>query len=165
MKKLISLTLALMLVLSLTVPAFAATTSDSEMKADGSTPISTTLDAHYTLIIPATTNIAWGATSTTLGGNEGAYGIDADPDASRLDAGKVVKITLTAGDFKCGENELTYTLSTGGYKATVAAPTSSVNVLIDTAVWDAAVSGTYNGTITFNAVYEDGTAGDIAATT
>lgn len=68
MKKIVSLLLALTLVMSLAIPAFATTVADTQ---GGSTELFTIVpDASYILVVPATVEIPFGATEYKIGSPE-----------------------------------------------------------------------------------------------
>lgn len=145
MKKTLSLILALTLVFSLTVPALAA--NDTE----GTTVIDTTIGETYTIVIPDSTTITFGATSTSIG--------DIGLDAAQLEPGNQVTFTadLTAAGVGAMEdvlgNELAYVMEidgTGTNTASFSTVTDlPVTIEITTAAWNAAPAGAYSDTITF----------------
>lgn len=170
MKKIVSIILVLVTVLSMSTMAFA----------DGTTTLTTTVPAAtYTLNIPADQTIAFGATSTEIGNVTVS-------NSAGFAEGKNIKVTFVYDSFKCedtttvipfsiypglsagvsasgdwtissgkcitfrGTSDGTATerggikLSNGNYVDVVV-----INVLIDSANWGKALGGDYTATITF----------------
>lgn len=165
MKKLTTLVLALALVASLVVPAFAANT----------TTLTTTVPAAtYTLNIPADQEIPYGATETNIGSVTVT-------DSSGFAEGKDLKVTLTYAPFTCDDistkipfsirfrnsseyghkldiksgGALTFKGSNSGTVGTYAAiesdAASRTLILISSTDWGKALAGNYSATITFTA--------------
>ena len=166
MKKLVSLLLAAMLLLAVSVPAYA----------DGSTTLTTEVPpATYTLSIPADQTVPFNATSTNIGNVT-------VPESSGFSVGKNLKVTITySGAFTCDSASTTipFTLNqhefngisssntaeiqSGGYLTFKGTSDGSVNtkatgksysidylfVKINSSDWGKALGGTYTATITF----------------
>ena len=151
MKKFISITLALVMMMAVTVPALAVGTVDiatKTTKADGSD------GNNYSVVIPANTTIAWGAESTKL---EGDFKVE-----THLLYGESLKVTVTSADNKMtyapNANEsfnLEFRLSgdTDFTVGTVQYPAVEKEVYVDVSAdaWNYAVVGEYVDTLTFSA--------------
>lgn len=151
MKKFISIALALVMMMAVTVPAFAVGTVDiatKTTKADGSD------GNNYSVVIPANTTIAWGAESTKL---EGDFKVE-----THLLYGESLKVTVTSADNKMtyapNANEsfnLDFSLSgdTDFTVGTVQYPAVEKEVYVDVSAdaWNYAVVGEYVDTLTFSA--------------
>lgn len=166
MKKLFTLVLVVLLVVSLAPAAFAANATP------GSTTLTTTVpDAEYTLNIPADQTITFGATSTEIGNVT-------ITDAKSFANGKNVKVTVTYDAFTSPSVKTTipFTLKydtghvnspfekpsgesfvfSGKYDGTVEekASLNSVEALIvyiASSDWGKALAGDYTATIAFTA--------------
>ncbi len=156
MKKILSLALALVMIMAVCVPAFAATQydngtagSNTDVLVDGVADLG---EGSYTVTIPAVVQIPWGKETT-------------DVDYSvfcQLKTGKRVKVTATSIDSKTMKNTaqtatLKYDLSDTTYTTTksvilASAPEkATVKVLIPKTNWDGASIDKYSGTLTFTA--------------
>ena len=152
MKKIIAIVMALVMMMAIAVPAFAAVEGGSNSgsdtiittkttKEDGSDPV------WYTVTIPATQEIFWEATTTDI-----EYKIN-----SQLATGDFVKVTV-AGSGLLKKDGSTATLA---YAITDAEYTASAEVVvneedtvtIDTtnAAWATVPVDTYSDTLTFTA--------------
>lgn len=151
MKKVLAFAMALVMMMAICVPAFAAFTggqgtngNETEIntlktKADGSDA------AWFTVTIPPTQDIYWEATTTPL-----SYKI-----SSQLETGKAVKITVKgSGLLKNGNNELVYRITDTEYTASAALVTDepdTVTIDTSTAAWTTVPVDTYSDTLTFEA--------------
>ena len=160
MKKIIAIVMALVMMMAVTVPAFAID-KDTAKEADGSQKGSATVatttsdtDATYSVTYPASTTIAWGDTAA----KNVNYAV-----TSQLPIGAALKVSVAAdnGGKMTSANapnyELVYTL-TGGAEETFSeinnavAPATAVEVSI--ADFSQAVPDVYTGTLTYTVVYE-----------
>lgn len=155
MKKLLTIMLALVMVLSLSVTALAAdnTFSPSDNAAK-STTVTFNVDPTYTVTIPATITLAKDEAS-------GSYKQDATITATgvRLLEGKVINVTL-AGDFTltAGTTNWSYTVKVGNSDTAIATgdivatfntdPAAQTSVLHFAAA-DPTYAGDYSDTVTF----------------
>ena len=154
MKKVISVVLALVMMMAVMVPAFAA-----ELNATTQSGNSTVLvdgvndkgDGTYSVEIPASVDLIWGDTTKA-----GEYKI-----TSQVQTDKRVKVTLAkAKDLTNAANE---TIEFAVADATTGIANSAVvnneshtfNLTIDASEWAAASIATYEGTITFTAELAD----------
>lgn len=151
MKKVLALAMALVMMMAICVPAFAAFTggqgtngNETEIntlktKADGSDA------AWFTVSIPTTRDIYWEATTTDV-----AYTI-----SSQLETGKAVKVTVAGnGVLTNGVDSLAYTITDAEYTTSGALVTDEGDtVTIDTssAAWTTVPVDTYSDTLTFTA--------------
>ncbi len=158
MKKILSIALALVMMMAVMVPAFAAELNvkdtdsgdviitTSTQKADG------TDGDWYVVTIPADTTIAWGAENTTLN-----YSAE-----THLLYGKTLDVDVTSADYvmtyapEAGvELDLAFALSgdTDVNFATVTYPavTKAISVDITADAWNYAIVGEYADTLTFSA--------------
>ncbi len=158
MKKIIAIVMALVMMMAVTIPVFAADpppiTKDTAQS--GQATVSTTTsdtDATYSVTYPAATTIAWGNTNPV----NVNYAV-----TSQLPIGATLKVSVAAdnGGIMTSENtnkySLTYTL-TGGAEETFAeinnavAPTTDVTVAI--ADFSNAVPDVYQGHVTYTVAY------------
>ena len=150
MKKVISVVLALVMMMAVMVPAFAATldvntqSGNSTVLVDG---VKDKGDGTYSVEIPASVDLIWGDTTKA-----GEYKI-----TSQVQTDKRVKVTLAkAKDLTNAANE---TIEFAVADATTGIANSAVvnneshtfNLTIDASEWAAASIATYEGTITFEA--------------
>ena len=150
MKKVISVVLALVMMMAVMVPAFAATldvntqSGNSTVLVDGITDKG---DGTYSVEIPASVDLIWGDTTKA-----GEYKI-----TSQVQTDKRVKVTLAkTKDLTNAANE---TIEFAVADATTGIANSAVvnneshtfNLTIDASEWAAASIATYEGTITFTA--------------
>lgn len=150
MKKLFAIALALVLVASLSVTAFAANTTG------GNADITTSIEPTYTVTIPANTNVNFNATETAFGAIE--------VTASQIHPDKQIRVTLTTdGELNntidttkvipyvikdaSGAAFTTATYLTEGDKTVL-----SIHITADD--WNAAYAGDYTDTVTFTVSYE-----------
>lgn len=154
MKKIISVVLALVMMMAVCVPAFAATldvntqSGNSTVLVDGVTDMG---EGTYSVEIPASVDLTWGDTTKA-----GEYKI-----TSQVQTDKRVKVTLEkAQDLTNAANE---TIEFAVADATTGIANSAVvnneahafNLTIDASEWAAASIATYEGTITFTAELAD----------
>ncbi len=155
MKKVLSLALALVMILAVTIPAFAidlnagAPAGNTQVLVDG---IADMGEGSYTVTIPAQVQIPWGNTEADV-----EYSI-----FCQLQTGKLIKVTAASADGGVMQNAsqtatLNYTLSDTTYITTksvileTAPETDAVRVNIPTANWEGASIDNYSGTLTFTA--------------
>lgn len=150
MKKLISVVLALVMMMAICVPAFAATlnattqSGNSTVLVDG---VSDKGDGTYSVEIPASVDLTWGDTTKA----------DEYKITSQVQTEKRVKVALAkAKDLTNAANE---TIEFAVADATTGIANSAVvnneahtfNLTIDASEWAAASIAAYEGTITFTA--------------
>ncbi len=155
MKKVLSLALALVMILAVTIPAFAidlnagTPAGNTQVLVDG---IADMGEGSYTVTIPAQVQIPWGNTTADV-----EYSI-----FCQLQTGKLVKVTAASADGGVMKNTaqtatLNYSLSDTTYTTTksvvleTAPEKSKVKVNIPTANWNGASIDNYSGTLTFTA--------------
>ena len=155
MKKIIAIVMALVMMMAVTVPAFAADITKDSAQAGQATVATTTddTDATYTVTYPAATTIAWGDTNAV----NVNYAV-----TSQLPIGASLKVSVAAdnnGEMTSANAvgyKLTYTL-TGGAEETFQeinnndAPSTDVTVAI--ADFSQAVPDVYTGTLTYTVAY------------
>lgn len=156
MKKIISIALALVMMFAICVPAFAAETKDITNDAPDAQDaviktVTTGETGTYTVKIPATTTIDWGAESTTL-----EYTVSA-----HLKSGDTLKVTAAAKDGNYTMTDanslpLAYTLEgdtayTTPANTVVTNEAKALNVKVAADAWAGAVISEYTGYITFTA--------------
>lgn len=157
MKKVISLVMALVMMMAIMVPAFAAELNATTQSGTATVQTDTsaiTGDGTYTVTYPATMNIVWSTTTTNFD-----YKV-----TSNLRTGKAVQVVVAdTGDglnmVNATNATLAYTLGgtttgkTTGPVVTDATFNYSINV--DSAVWAAAAIDTYSDTLTFTSTVVD----------
>ncbi len=158
MKKILSIALALVMMMAVMVPAFAADLSAKDTDAGDVIITTSTQKADgtdgdwYIVTIPADTTIAWGAENTALN-----YSVE-----THLLYGKTLDVDVTSADYvmtyapEAGvELDLAFALSgdTDANFATVTYPaeTKAVSVDITADAWNYAIVGAYSDTLTFSA--------------
>lgn len=152
MKKILSFALALVMMLAVCVPAFAADKEISNAAPDAQTAIVKTTttgnESNYSVTFPAETLITWGATSTDI-----VYKVSA-----QLEPDKYLAVSVTGNGTMTDANSktLAYTLSgdttantTANEVVTNLAKTLKIEVA--EAAWNNAVISEYSGTLTFTA--------------
>lgn len=155
MKKIFALALAVVMLMAVCVPAFAANPITPNTDQTGETQIKTTTDGSdvgpygkYSVTIPADTTIKWGTLATDL-----TYTVSA-----QLKTDKVLKVTVagTGTVMKNGALELAYNLTgdttystTANVVAKDVVSTFTVNIAQDD--WNNAVIADYSNTLTFTA--------------
>ena len=166
MKKALSVILALVMALSLSIPAFAA-----ENDKSGSTTIMATKaepELAYTIVIPtATTLDDEKHANVQLGGEEGVASITVTTGNSKTNV--YYTVDLTNATLTDGTNTITttyayaqggdYSALTGDTKVTVyeggTVKDSTIQVTADDTAWAAAPAGTYTASVVFNFVAEE----------
>ena len=151
MKKLFALILAVVMIATMTVTAFAANTTG------GDADITTSIAPTYTVTIPADVNVAFNATETAFGTIE--------VTASQIHPDKCIKVSLTT------DNELNNAIDntkvipyaikdSEGAEFTSATyltegDKTELSIHITANDWNAAYAGDYSDTVTFTVSYED----------
>ena len=151
MKKLFALILAVVMIATMSVTAFAANTTGG--KADITTSIAPT----YTVTIPADVNVAFNATETAFGTIE-VTASQIHPDKcikvalatdkelnNAIDNTKVIPYAIKDSE---GAEFTSATYLTEGDKTEL-----SIHITADD--WNAAYAGDYSDTVTFTVSYED----------
>ena len=156
MKKILSLVLALALVMSLSVTAFAAEIGPGANASQGSTEVSFNVDPTYTVTIPATVELQKVEDNGTVT-YENDYTLTAQAGL-RLKKGEYIEVTV-AGDFEMTTTEgatLDYTITagnaavaTGGVVAEFATDKAEQTATIHIAANDPDFAGEYKDTVTF----------------
>ncbi len=155
MKKIIAIAMALVMMMAIAVPAFAAVEGGSNSGSDTIINTLTTKEdgtdpTWYTVTIPATQEIFWEATATEI-----KYTIN-----SQLATGDLVKVTVADADnaylmTKDGSTAtLAYAITDAEYTATAEVVVDEVDtVTIDTsmAAWATVPVDAYSDTLTFTA--------------
>ena len=151
MKKLFSILLAVALMATMSVTAFAANTTG------GSTTITIDIAPTYTVTIPADVNVAFNATETAFGTIE--------VTASQIHPNKCIKVAL-ASDGKL-ENSIDatkvipYAIKDSEGTAFTSATyltegdKTELSIHITANDWNAAYAGEYSDTVTFTVSYAD----------
>ena len=151
MKKVLTFALAVMLVMSLSVTAFAANTTGG--KADITTSIAPT----YTVTIPADVNVQFNATKTAFGAIK--------VEAAQIHPDKCIKVELTSDGKLENSIDATKVIPYAIKDSTGAAFTSAtyltegdkteLSIHITANDWNAAYAGEYSDTVTFTVSYVD----------
>lgn len=158
MKKIIAVAMALVMMMAVAVPAFAADlnvkdTDSGDVIITTSTEKADGTDGDWYLVtIPADTTIAWGETATEL-----KYSVE-----THLLYGKTLDVDVTSADYlmtyapEAGVSlDLAFALTgdTDANFATVTYPAveKAVSVDITADAWNNAVVGAYSDTLTFSA--------------
>ena len=147
MKKTFALLLALALMASLSVTAFAADNVD----------ITTSIEPTYTVTIPANTAVVFNATETAFGAIE--------VTAAQIHPDKCIKVTLTTdGKLENGIDAtkvIPYVIKDAEGNTFTSATyltegdKTDLTIHITAADWNAAYAGSYSDTVTFTITYED----------
>ena len=151
MKKLFAILLAVAMMATMSVTAFAANTTEGE--ADITTSIAPT----YTVTIPADVNVQFNATKTDFGAIE--------ITASQIHPDKCIKVALTT-DGKLNnaiDNTKVIPYAIKDSEGTVFTSATyltegdktELSIHITAADWKAAYAGEYSDTVTFTVSYED----------
>lgn len=160
MKKIIAIVMALVMMMAVTVPAFATDIKKDDENQSGQAIVATTTsdtDATYTVTYPATTSIPWGDTSA----HDAAYTV-----TSQLPIGATLKVSVSADNNGLMTStaatgySLTYTL-TGGAEATFseinngakASDVGGTDASVSITDFSQAVPAVYEGTLTYTVVY------------
>ena len=151
MKKLFPLILAVAMLATMSVTAFAANT------AGGEADITTSIAPTYTVTIPADVNVQFNATETAFGAIE-VEAAQIHPDKcikveltsdgkleNSIDAAKVIPYAIKDSE---GAAFTSATYLTEGDKTEL-----SIHITADD--WNAAYAGEYSDTVTFTITYED----------
>ena len=160
MKKIIALAMALVMMMAVAVPAFAATLDVTSQSGDAEvlTDISGVQgEGTYTVTYPATMALTWGAETTGF-----EYSV-----TSQLKTGKCVAVEIIDKDsnglvmVNAGGATLAYSLG-GATSAKTTAPvvtdadaTFNYSVDVAKAAWDAAAFDEYKDTLTFSSAVVD----------
>lgn len=163
MKKIFSIALALVMMMAITVPAFAETAVLGENTVNVETTYDAGTDASYTVTIPATISVVWGDETTVydasysvksqlLVGASVTVGVAYDADTDDTNNGVMTNADTTA--------TLKYTLAGAGTTTFIgvndgakASDMGGTDATITVAGFDAAPVGTYTGTITYTVEY------------
>ena len=149
--KILSLILALAMVMSLSVTAFAANTTG------GDADITTSIAPTYTVTIPADVNVQFNATETAFGAIE--------VEAAQIHPNKCIKVELTSDGKLENSIDATKVIPYAIKDSTGAAFTSAtyltegdkteLSIHITANDWNAAYAGDYSDTVTFTVSYQD----------
>lgn len=157
MKKLFTFVLALVMVLSLSVTAFATgnTVNQSSASQTGSTTVTYTVNPAYTVTIPANTTVTFNTLSTAFGAVK--------LDAARIEPGYAVKVEMNASGTLKNQADAAKTIAysiqdangdafaAGTY--TTAGDKTDLTINITQAAWNGAFAGQYSDTVTFTVSY------------
>ena len=151
MKKVFAVILTIALLMSLSVTAFAANTTD------GTADITTNIAPTYTVTIPADVNVVFNATETAFG--------TIVVTASQIHPNKCIKVELTSdGKLENGIDAtkvIPYAIKDSEGSAFTSATyltegdKTELSIHITDADWNAAYAGEYSDTVTFTVSYED----------
>ena len=158
MKKILALAMALVMMMAICVPAFAAVTGGSNagndtiistdtLKDEDGDGVGETDPSWYTVTIPATQTLPWETETKDI-----EYTV-----ASQLKTGEAVKVTVADADaaYKMTSNggELAYTLDNATFTAPSAVydDTASVTVKVALDDWKSVAIDNYTDTLTFTA--------------
>ena len=151
MKKLFAIILAVALVMSLSVTAFAANTTG------GDAVITTSINPTYTVTIPANVNVVFNATETDFGAIEVI--------ASQIHPDKCIKVVLTTdGELNNAIDNtkvIPYVIKDASGKAFTSGTyltegdKTVLSIHITAEDWNAAYAGSYSDIVTFTVSYED----------
>ena len=159
MKKIIAIVMALVMMMAIAVPTFAATIGSASQQAGDATVLTDTSsivgDGTYTVTYPATMALTWGAETTGF-----QYSV-----TSQLKTGKCVSVEILDKDanglvmVNADGATLAYALG-GTISATTSAPVVTdeafdYSVDVAKAAWDAAAFDTYQDTLTFSSEVVD----------
>lgn len=158
MKKIIAIVMALVMMMAVTVPAFAADITKDTAQAGQATVATTTdeTDATYTVTYPASFTFAW----DDVAAKDANYSV-----TSQLPIGAKLAVSVAADNNALMTSttataySLTYTLA-GGIAAKEfteindgEGPDTDITIAIPQAQYDAAVPAEYTGTVTYTVVY------------
>ena len=151
MKKLFAVILAVVMIATMSVTAFAANTTG------GFTTITIDIAPTYTVTIPANTTVAFNATETDFGAIE--------VTASQIHPDKCIKVELTSDKELNNAIDNTKVIPYAIKESEGAAFTSAtyltegdkteLSIHITADDWNAAYAGDYSDTVTFTVSYED----------
>lgn len=148
MKKIIALILALCLLCG--AVAFATEINQDSTSQSAETILTTTIEESYTLTIPATLNIAYGATETDMPLTVSNYRLKSTNQlklrqswdgALENESGNTISYSLKYGNADVSSNTNPVTFDANGTKNLV--------VTIAQSAWNSAAPGTYTDTVTF----------------
>ena len=151
MKKVFALILAVMMIASLSLTAFAANTTG------GDAEITTSISPTYTVTIPANTAVAFNATETAFG--------EIKVEAAQIHPDKCIKVVLNSDNKLENSIDATKVIPYAIKDSTGAAFTSAtylaagekteLSIHITQNDWNAAYAGEYSDTVTFTVSYEN----------
>ena len=158
MKKILAIAMAIVMMMAIAVPAFAADITKDTAQAGQATVATTTsdTDATYTVTYPAAFTFAWDDVNT----QDANYAV-----TSQLPIGASLKVSVAADNGGVMTSavatgySLTYTLAGGIGEKTFneinngAGPDEDITIAIPQAQYDAAVPAVYQGTVTYTVVY------------
>ena len=158
MKKILAVMMAIVMMMAIAVPAFAATLNVDSASGDATVITDTSGivgDGTYTVTYPATMSLTWGTETTGF-----QYSV-----TSQLKTGKCVEVEIVDKDanglvmVNADGAELAYALN-GTTSATTSAPVVTdeafdYSVDVAKAAWDAAAFDTYQDTLTFSSEVVD----------
>ena len=159
MKKIIAIVMALVMMMAIAAPTFAATIGSASQQAGDATVLTDTSsivgDGTYTVTYPARMALTWGAETTGF-----QYSV-----TSQLKTGKCVSVEILDKDanglvmVNADGATLAYALG-GTISATTSAPVVTdeafdYSVDVAKAAWDAAAFDTYQDTLTFSSEVVD----------
>ncbi len=159
MKKIIAIAMALVMMMAVTIPAFAAEIKKDDAEQFGKATVATTTtdtDATYTVTYPASFTFAWDDVTT----QNANYSV-----TSQLPIGATLKVSVAAdnggvmtSDVATGYS-LTYTLAGGTGEKTFneinngVGPDTDITIGIAQEQYDQAVPAVYQGTVTYTVAY------------
>ena len=158
MKKILAVMMAIVMMMAIAVPSFAATLNVDSASGDATVITDTSGvvgDGTYTVTYPATMSLTWGAETTAF-----QYSV-----TSQLKTGKCVEVEIVDKDanglvmVNADGATLAYALN-GTTSATTSAPVVTdeafdYSVDVAKAAWDAAAFDTYQDTLTFSSEVVD----------
>ena len=159
MKKILAIVMAIVMMMAIAVPAFAAEIKKDDTNQSGQATVATTTDdtdATYTVTYPAAFTFAWDDVET----KNANYSV-----TSQLPIGASLKVSVAADNggvmtsTTATAYSLTYTLAGGVAEKTFseinngAGPDTDITIGIAQEQYDAAVPAVYQGTVTYTVVY------------
>lgn len=159
MKKIIAIVMALVMMMAVTVPAFAADIEKDDANQFGQATVATTTsdtDATYTVSYPATFTFAWDDTTPQVANysvtSQLPIGASLTVSVAADNGGVMTSATATGYD-------LTYTLAGGVGAKTFSeinngtGPDTDITIAIAQSEYDEAVPAVYQGTVTYTVAY------------
>ena len=159
MKKIIAIVMALVMMMAVTVPAFAAEIKKDDANQFGQATVATTTsdtDATYSVSYPATFTFAWDDTTPQVANysvtSQLPIGASLTVSVAADNGGIMTSATATGYD-------LTYTLAGGVGAKTFSeinngtGPDTDITIAIAQSEYDEAVPAVYQGTVTYNVAY------------